>query len=176
MQGIYQPAEDSLFLSKFLKKEIVKIKPKKILDMGSGSGIQAKTCIKSGIKPKQITLADINKSAIDILRKRFPDSKVISSDLFGKIKERYDLIVFNPPYLPENEFDREQDTTGGKNGSEVINRFLEQAKDHLLPEGIILILTSSLTKRIDWSGYRKRLLGKKKLFFEELYVWGLNSK
>jgi len=84
------------------------------------------------------------------------------------------LIIFNPPYLPKSKFDEELDTTGGEKGSEIINRFLEEAKNHLASTGRILLLTSSLTKGINWQDYKKKLLGKKRIFFEELYVWNLS--
>ena len=100
----------------------------------------------------------------------------IYSDLFSNIKEKFDIIIFNPPYLPEdknNKEDRESKlaTTGGKKGSEIINRFLQQAKKHLTKDGKIFLLTSSLTKNINWLDYKKKLIAKKKLFFEELMVW-----
>ena len=51
----YQPAEDSYFLAEIVSSYLSKIqenikKEMKVLDMGTGSGIQAKTCIDNGIK------------------------------------------------------------------------------------------------------------------------------
>lgn len=174
IMSIYPPSEDSFFISEFIK-EIIKNNPQKILDMGSGSGIQAKTCIDFGINPKDITLVDINPEAIKYLKSKFLNSNIIHSDLFEKIKGKYDLIIFNPPYLPEDKFDYEKDTTGGKKGSEIINLFLIGAKKHLEKNGKIILLTSNLTKEIKWQDWKKKLLGKKKLFFEELYVWEIIS-
>ncbi|MFZ1970987.1 MAG: HemK2/MTQ2 family protein methyltransferase [Candidatus Nanoarchaeia archaeon] len=173
MPEIYQPAEDSFFLNSFLVKEIRELKQKKILDMGSGSGFQSKTLIENGIHPENIFLSDINKDAINNLKKEFPKSRVIESDLFKNVKDKFDLIIFNPPYLPEDKFDAGLETSGGKKGSKIINEFLKQARKHLLKNGKILILTSSFTKGIDWMDYNRKLLGKKKIFFEELYVWEL---
>jgi release factor glutamine methyltransferase len=173
MSEIYQPAEDSLFLSEFVKKEIKKLKFSKILDMGSGSGIQAQTCIDSGFPEKDLTLIDINSDAIKHLKSKFTNSKIIKSNLFDKLREKSDLIIFNPPYLPNDKFDKKPDTSGGKEGSEIINKFLNEARNHLVVNGEILILTSSLTKGINWLNYNKKLLGKKRIFFEELYIWKL---
>jgi HemK-related putative methylase len=175
MPEIYQPAEDSFLLAKFVEKEIDKNKIIEVLDMGSGSGIQAETAIKAGINSEGIILADINPDAIKILKKKFPESKVILSDLFSKIPDsfKFNLIIFNPPYLPDNKFDKESDTSGGKKGSEVINRFLKQAKKYLSEKGKILLITSSLTKNINWQDFNKKLLGKKRAFFEEIYAWKL---
>jgi len=175
MPEIYQPSDDSYFLSDILKSQI-KNKNIKCLDIGSGSGIQAQTLIDLGIAPENIILTDINPDAVKYLKQKFPNSKVIHSDLFKSINHKYDLIIFNPPYLPEDKFDKEKDTTGGKKGSEIINKFLKQAKKHLNKDSKIFLLTSSLTKGINFLDYRKKLLGKKKLFFEEIYVLGLTIK
>lgn len=174
MADIYQPAEDSILLGKSLRKEIQKTKPQKLLDMGSGSGIQTEVAIAEGVNPENITLVDINSDAIRELKNRFPKSKVLKSDLFDNINEKFDLIVFNPPYLPENEFDRKLDTSGGEKGSETINFFLKLAKNFLTEKGKILLLTSSFTQGIDWRGYSRKLVSKSRVFFEELYVWELS--
>ena len=177
---IYSPEEDSYLLSEVIKKK-QNLQGKKILDMGSGSGIQTETAISQGANPKNITLVDINPDSIRLLKKKFPNSQVIQSDLFAKIKdEKFDYIFFNPPYLPQDKDnlepkDSQRATTGGKHGSEVINRFLTQAKSHLNTEGKILILISNLTKKIDWKNYKKEKLMEKKLFFEVLEVWELRS-
>jgi HemK-related putative methylase len=172
---IYQPAEDSYLLSEVLRK--IKInKDDKILDMGSGSGIQAKTILSLGINKKNIFCADINKKAIGHCKKLGFNS--IHSNLFHKIskKQKFNIIIFNPPYLPENE-DEPQDsrlaTTGGKYGSEVINKFLKQATGHLEKDGKIFLLTSNHTKKIHWNNFKKKKLAEKNLFFEKLYVWEL---
>ncbi len=172
---IYQPAEDSFLLAEFVKKEILQNHPKKILDMGSGSGIQAETAIKAGSEEQNVTLVDINSLAIAHLKNKFPKSRIIKSDLFEGLwnSSKFDLIIFNPPYLPNDEFDVGIDTAGGEKGSEITNEFHETAKSHLAENGKILLITSSLTKGVNWKSYKRKLLGKKKIFFEELYVWEL---
>ncbi len=178
---IYSPAEDSFFLSEVLEKEVLKLSNKKaeikVLDMGSGSGVQAETCVSNGIAPINLTLADINKRAIKHLKIKFPVSKIVHSDLFEKIKGKFNLIIFNPPYLPSSKFDKEKDTTGGKKGDEVIVRFLRQLKNHLAINGKAYLLLSSFTpmNRIkkEFNNYNAGLIAKKKLFFEELFVWEL---
>jgi len=177
---IYQPAEDSYALSDTIKQFIKKNKPRKdiaILDMGSGSGIQSVTLKKLGFK--NTLAADIDPKAIKHLKKQ--NIKAIKSNLFSKInkKIRFDLIVFNPPYLPEHKYDKKPDTTAGKKGYETITHFLKQAKKHLTPDGTILLLFSSLSKPIIIKkearklGYKYKLLNEKNLFFEKLYVYEL---
>ena len=177
MNKIYQPAEDSYLLSETLEK--INLHNKKILDMGSGSGIQAKTILRQKIKPENLTLADINPLAIKYLKKNFPECSIIKSNLFEDIKDKFNLIVFNPPYLPVDKKEPESSglaTTGGKKGSEIINRFLKDAGNYLEKDGKIILLTSSLTRDINWAGFNKKLLAKKKLFFERLYVFEISEK
>ncbi len=175
MKEIYLPAEDSFLLSDIIEKEIMKLSDKKeikTLEIGCGSGIQLQTMFKSGIRKTNISSCDINSEAVKHCKNLGFSS--IKSDLFEKIKGKFDLIVFNPPYLPSHKYDNERDTTGGKNGSETINKFLRQAKKHLAKSGKIFLLASSLTKGIKWGTWKKKILGKKKLFFERLYVYELS--
>ena len=126
------------------------------------------------VKKENIFSCDINPESVrHCIKLGF---NCIKSDLFKNISGRYDLIVFNPPYLPEDKSEPKNSrvaTTGGKKGSEVINKFLIQAKKHLEKNGKIFLLTSSFTKGIDFSGYKRTLLEKRKFFFEKLFVWEL---
>ena len=172
---IYQPAEDSFLICEVVSK-LKNLDDKKILEMGSGSGIIAETLLTNNVSEKDLTLVDINPESVKLLRKKFPNTRIIQSNLFKNIKGRFDLIIFNPPYLPEDkneDIESKLITTGGKFGSELINNFLKQSKYHLNKNGKIILLTSSLTKKINWNGYKKKKLATKKLFFEELSVWEL---
>jgi release factor glutamine methyltransferase len=179
MPKIYSPAEDSFLISFVIKKEVPKLISKnlnlKVLEIGSGSGIQLKALLDSGIKKQNIFACDINSNAVEHCKRL--GFNCIISNLFKNIKGKYDLIIFNPPYLPKDKLEDKESrlaTTGGKRGGEIINKFLLQAKNHLTKKGVIFLLTSSLTKGINWKEYKKKIISKQKLFFEELYVWELN--
>jgi len=176
---MYPPKEDSCLLAETLKKffknknKTPSLKGKKFLDMGSGSGIQAETLLKFAIK-ENITCADIDKEAVLYLKNK--GFNAIPSDLFSKVNGKFDYIIFNPPYLPEDEYDKAKDTTGGKKGDETVLNFLKQAKDHLKKGGMIFLLLSSLTPRerinkILTKNCKYKKLAEKKLFFETLEVW-----
>src|SRR3989344_4238664 len=135
---MYQTREDSFFMSEvlldyFKSKNLAR---KRALDLGTGSVIQAETLAKF-FRKNNILCSDIDEEAVKFARKKGFSS--VKSALFENIKERFDFIVFNAPYLPENEFDKEKDTTGGKKGDEVILRFLKQAKNHLNKHGTIFL-------------------------------------
>jgi release factor glutamine methyltransferase len=177
MSEIYQPEEDSYLLQSILKIQILKLLKKnpelKFLEIGIGSGIQLQ--IAKELDVKNIFGVDINEEAVKFCKNLGFNCE--KSNLFENINEKYDLIIFNPPYLPENKDEPENSkiaTTGGEKGSEIINEFLKQSKKYLEKNGKIFLLTSSLTKEINWQSYKKKLIARKKLFFEELMIWELN--
>lgn len=184
---IYQPREDSYLMQETLKKCIKDLDSSiKILDMGTGSGILALTCWNLGFE--NIIAADIDEDSLTYLKKlnKLLKIKIIKSDLFFNLKnQKFDLIIFNPPYLPEDKrepINSKIHTTAGKKGYEIIVRFLEQAKNYLNKDGKILLLFSSLSKpkiiisKAKLLGYNYKLLNKKKLFFEEIFVYEFSRK
>jgi release factor glutamine methyltransferase len=178
MPEIYFPSDDSYILSEVISEQILKLIKNNnnltFLEIGSGSGIQLQTALEPGIKKQNIFSLDINSQAVAKCKKL--GFNCIKSDLFEEFKGKADIIVFNPPYLPEDlrePKDSRIATTGGEKGSEIINEFLKQAKKYLEKEGRIFLLTSSKTKGIDFLDYKKKILKKKNLFFEELIVWEL---
>ncbi len=186
---VYNPSEDSYilekeiidYLSKLNKKDLKKIK---VLDMGSGSGIQAESCIKSGVLKENLFLVDLDLDSYNLLKKNksFLKENLFLSDLFSEIpkteKYLFDLIIFNTPYLPEDKegYDSEIDTTGGKKGYEVTLRFLKQAKDFLKDFGVIILLISSNTNKpkvtefLLGNNYKISEIKEFNEFFEKIYV------
>jgi release factor glutamine methyltransferase len=211
---MYPPQEDSSLIKKHIKSFCSE--NSKVLDMGTGSGILA---FEASRHARQVTACDIDNKSITLLKKGIKKAKKIQpsavriipivSNLFENIKNKFDLIIFNPPYLPskpikdisvrtfrdckgahtmsrfvtennkiiENTY-RDIDLDGGKNGTEVIERFLRQAKKYLNKDGKILLLTSSLNKNIEKLfkkyKYKYKQLDEEKFFFERLYVWMLD--
>ncbi len=166
---IYEPAEDSILL----KRYVGRYAKGKVLDMGCGSGVLAEEALK---KTHDVLAADISIEAVEFCKKK--GIRAVQSDLFRNIGGRFDLIVFNPPYLPEDKREDEgsrASTTGGTKGHETLERFLREAKKHLGKNGKILIIVSSLTgdvhKLFRKHGYNFRLLESKKLFFETLFIY-----
>lgn len=180
--AIYKPAEDSYLMSNYLESVLpglIKENPDlKLLEIGSGSGIQLKTSLNLGIKKENIFATDINPEAVEHCKKL--GFKCVVSDLFENIKGKFDLIVFNPPYLPLDEKEPEEsrlETTGGERGNELAIRFLRQAKNHLNENGKILLITSSLSEEIDFAGlgFEDRKVSERKLFHEKLHLWLLSE-
>lgn len=178
---IYQPSEDSYFLTEILKKQIPLLLQSDsnltFLEIGAGSGIHLETAYNSGIKKENITSCDINPSSVNHCNAL--GFKCIHSDLFENINGKFDIIIFNPPYLPENRYDNLPDTSGGKKGDEIILRFLKDAKSYLNETGRIFLLLSSKTPmeniKKEFKNYHVSLLGNEHLFYEELFVYELTQ-
>ena len=170
---IYEPREDSYLLQKY----VLKYAKGKVLDMGTGSGIQAETAMK---KTKDVLAADINLEAVEYVKNK--KINAVQSDLFSNINGKFDLIIFNPPYLSDDKKVKDIALDGGKKGYELLENFLKQAKNYLNKNGKILILFSSLTKKnkvdkiLKENRYIFECLETKRIFFEELYVYLIKEK
>ena len=175
---IYTPREDSALLEHYVRQYA----KNDVLDIGTGSGIQAITAAHSN-KVKSVLAADIQKSTIDHCKKNIKNKKIkfIVSDLFGNINKKFDTIIFNPPYLPNELKVKDLTLEGGKKGYEVIERFLNEANNFLKADGIVLIVFSSLTKKEKVDEFIKnnllefKELDKKHIFFEDLYIYKIEK-
>jgi len=85
----------------------------KILDIGTGSGCIA-VSIKKARPDSQLTAVDISQAALDIAAQNAEDicgkqsvnfimADVLSADFVKLFENKFDIIVSNPPYIPENE-------------------------------------------------------------------------
>ncbi len=174
--SVYLPREDSELLADVIEKQ--ELKGKKCLDMGCGSGLIS---ILMGKKDAIVTAADINLDAVKAARENSANNNTeihaVYSDLFSNIKEKFDLIVFNPPYLPGDDTEKKELTYyGGKDGRETIKRFLTQAKKFMKKNGRIFLLISTVTGEKEVmelaisSGYSVKQIARKKVPWEELIV------
>ena len=122
---------------------------KTAIDVGVGSGVLAFQLVKHGFQ--KVFATDTNPNAIVGLTKFMGDTKLsrkIELDLghlFGKWEKQTELIVFNPPWLPE------PDTMVGKDNAMYYNQqlfpeFFAEAKKRLLPEGKLLVIFSNLAQ------------------------------
>jgi len=182
---VYKPAEDSLLAIKAIKG-LNNLRKLDILDIGTGSGILGLYAAML-FHAKKLVMSDINKRACKLAEKNYvlnkdklngTDVTILKSDLFENIKGRYDLIIFNAPYL-RGSIDAhlpiiERAWNGGPTGIEIALRFLNEASTHLKKNGVIILLASSLSdvdmlrKKIDELGYRIKSELKEHYFFEDI--------
>ena len=167
---------------KELKKEKLSV-----LDMGTGSGILALAAAISK-KVSRVVFADTSISALKLARQNLDSNQglvsaecsFVKTDLFSKIPkgEKFDIIMFNPPYLPQGgeKADMKKTWYGGKDGMDATIKFLEHAKNHLNNSGAILLVWSSFanTERLlsYLSEHKIHIHSEKKIhiFFEDIFA------
>jgi release factor glutamine methyltransferase len=180
-ENVYEPAEDSFLFAENLPVE----RSCRIVDVGTGCGILAIVAAKN---TEDVLAIDLNPYAIRCARRNAKLNEVIDNmdlvqgDLFGSVKgySKFDLILFNAPYLPVQNKDGswlERSWTGGKSGREVIDRFINEAPEFLNSNGRILLMQSSLSgvdktlRRFANQGLHARVVASRSLpFFEEIVL------
>ncbi|MCL7395574.1 MAG: methyltransferase [Thaumarchaeota archaeon] len=177
MNDVYQPSEDT-----FLLMDVIKEVPyvRRALEVGSGSGAVS---VNLAHKTDYLIATDIDLNSchatLERLRKHNlrANTDVVCCDLLSAFRESssFDLIVFNPPYLPD-ECLKDVSIFGGKHGVETSAEFLQQAHHALSHSGSILLVVSSISDLGKlWAVASKLKLNHKilksvKLFFEEISV------
>lgn len=152
---VYEPAEDTFLLIRAALAEVKSTDT--VIEIGVGSG--AVSAAVQNVSPRTIGV-DINPHAVAFARKN-NHVETIRTDLFSGIQKKFDLILFNAPYLPTSPEERIDDwleyaLDGGVTGREVIERFLPDAVAHLSESGRILLLISSLTGLLETTELCKR--------------------
>jgi len=174
-ESIYEPAEDSFLLRDHIKDYSFK----SALDVGTGSGIIVQELLKHC---DTVVGVDLNTKAIEFCQENIEGCKFIVSDLFDKVEWKFDLITFNAPYLPKDEGIEDIALYGGKEGYEVIEKFLLNAKNYLNNKGKILMIFTSHSKPdkikeiMDREGYKYKLVDKVHVFFEDIFLYELRLK
>jgi len=141
--AVYQPAEDSGLLA---EAALVEAKGR-VLEVGTGSGWVAAQIADE--HDRDVIGSDLNPHAARQARDRGVEAVV--ADLLSPFQpEAFDTVCFNPPYLPtdpDNEWDdwMEHALSGGESGRELIEPFLDDVGRVLAPDGVVLLLVSSLT-------------------------------
>ena len=177
-KSVYDPQEDSTVLERYVRKYA----RGRVLDMGTGSGIQA-IAASQNKNVRSVIATDILKGVIDYCKRNIQNHRIrfLQSNLFQNIKGKFDTIIFNPPYLPQELKLKDLTIEGGKKGYETIEKFLNNVNDFLESDGLILLIFSSLTKKEKVEEFiRKNLLEFEELekihiFFEDIYVYLLSK-
>lgn len=119
-----------------------------ILDIGTGSGCIA-IALKSKLKESQIDALDISKEAINLAKENAETNGVeinfINKDIaIYTHKEKYDVIVSNPPYVafdeevdPKTKYEPQKAIFAKEKGLYFYNLILSKAKNLLNKQGII---------------------------------------
>ena len=151
-----------------------------VLDMGTGSGVcaviaarRARRVVAVDINPEAVRCAGINALLNHVERK----IDVRHGDLFEPVHaERFDIIVFNPPFLlgtPQDDRDR------AWRSNDVAERFAAGLDAHLKPGGFALVVLSTFgAAPVFLEEFRKRgcvvsVLARRRFVNERLAVFRL---
>jgi len=184
-RGVYRPAQDSLMLL----DAVIKLDKNFEfgLDLGCGCGINT---IFLAEKCSEVLAVDINPKAtrntwINVKLNCLSDKvHVVVGDLLNFVgRERiFDIVLLNPPYLPEDEYDKYISTfeklswNGGVKGRNIIDRFIHTIPQFLSGKGIILMVQSSLSnlketvKMFREEGFKVEILETSSFFYEKLHL------
>ena len=169
------------YTSIFMVKHIRVLSGAMVLDMGTGSGIQA---ITAGQTASNVIAVDINPEAVRFAKRNIIANglenriSVIQSDLFSSLHSghKFDVIFFTPPYLNgivKTSFDNALFDPN----KELLYRFFRDAKDYIKPGGYVQMLYSSVAgpEKIleipQQFGWKHSLIAKEKTFTEEFLIY-----
>lgn len=176
--NVYDPAEDTLLLVKNLDVRM----NDRVLEIGVGSGYislvasqKAESVFGIDVNPHAVRLAKINAKQNNVTNVEF-----IVSDLFTAIKGTFNLIIMNPPYLPQSMDDKngpiDYAWNGGRDGRDLTERFIEEVDNYLGKNGRIQIIQSTLSgydktmKALCKKGFEVEIQDEQSFFFEKIYL------
>jgi len=178
MPEVYSPSDDSYMLLR-----AIRLSPgQSLLEVGCGSGLIAVHAAKLGA---DVTAVDINPNAVECTRQNAirNRARVLAreSDLFQNVTGYFDVIAFNPPYLPTEARSTswiEKSWSGGEEGSETAISFLKDAWRHLAPGGNVYLVLSSIgglmsVLKAAKEKYECEMLEEMHQFFESVYTYRL---
>ncbi|RWZ67897.1 putative protein N(5)-glutamine methyltransferase [Labedella populi] len=126
-----------------------------VLDLCCGAGALA-AAIVAEVPDADVYAADIDPIAVRCARGNLSADRVLEGDLFAalpvSLRDRVEVIVVNAPYVPTTEiafmplearnFEALVALDGGDDGLHVHRRVAAEARDWLVPGGVLVIETS----------------------------------
>ena len=154
-ENVLIPRMDTETLVEFIIRRGGNLPPEKpalrVLDLCTGSG-----CIGITLKLENpslsVDLADVSSGALSVAQKNAKllgaDVRVMQSDMFMNITDRYDIIVSNPPYIKTHEIGIYDESIlhephmaldGGADGMKFYHILAKHAHEHLAKGGTLAI-------------------------------------
>ncbi|HEY7734650.1 MAG TPA: methyltransferase [Nitrososphaera sp.] len=166
---IYAPSDDTFLLAECAGR----YSGRRALELGVGSGLILNVLEKNF---EFVTGSDIDLGALVFCRNR-TSADLICCDAASAIASirHFDLIVSNPPYLPD-DMKIDSAVHGGPTGVEKTIHFIDSAMPMLSNEGRMLMVVSSLSDHAALDRFlakakiKKKVLAEKKLFYETIAV------
>jgi release factor glutamine methyltransferase len=162
------PRPETEHLVELLKTRLTATPPRRLLDLGTGSGAIALALARAwpeaevtalDTREEALALAGENAAALGLGSR----VRLLRSDWFAALtgEERFELIVANPPYLSDEEtrasppevrdFEPWTALAAGPEGAALLEGILRSARAWLAPDGLLALETGS--------GHHARLVG-----------------
>jgi ribosomal protein L3 glutamine methyltransferase len=140
-----------LIMNRF--EPLLRKSPRRILDLCTGGGCIGIACALA-FPEAQVDLADLSTEALEVASKNIEKHKlkdrvaIIHSDLFTSISNDYDLIVTNPPYVSQQEYDDlpeeyhnepELGLISSDNGLDIPTQILLESANYLADDGVLIL-------------------------------------
>lgn len=189
---VYDPAEDTFLLINSLKVS----EGNSVLEIGTGCGLVALECARIGAN---VVCTDINPYSVYLAKRNYNSNKhlikgrfeVRDGYLFSPIhsNELFDVIIFNPPYLPTKEKDLvggsgwfDVATDGGIDGLKITSEFIYKLPNYLKQNGNAYFVFSTLSDREKLESlilkrkFQFKILKKSKFNSETISIYSLKKK
>lgn len=172
--GVYLPSDDTQLLIRVVSSE----SGERCLEIGFGSGV-----VLSTLSERFVMAVGTEVMPLSMAKEHRPSGgQIVLADGASCFRDgAFDLVAFNPPYLP-SEGIRDRTVDGGRGGIEVPIRLLGEALRVVRPGGKVLVVLSDAD---DLEGFRSTANGagasvveklRKKLFYETLVVYEVSPR
>jgi release factor glutamine methyltransferase len=147
------PRPETEELVELLKAEGGGRRAERIVDVGTGSGVIALS-LAAKFPEAEVHAIDVSEDALALARENGARLglgeriRFAKGDLLENIPERFDLVVANLPYVSMQDrqslsrevlHDPEVALFGGERGDELVRKLIEQAPEHLQPNGLLAL-------------------------------------
>lgn len=153
-QDVLIPRPETEILVEAAVAMLSKFDSPRFCEVGVGSGCISVSMLHS-IKGATAVATDVSTPSLQVARrnakKHGVDTRIdiIEADLFDSLDERFDVIVSNPPYVPESEiadlqpevrdYEPRRALTGGADGLDVVRRIATESPRRLRACGVLFI-------------------------------------
>jgi release factor glutamine methyltransferase len=170
--AVYSPAEDTFLLIDAVQGYV----GTRVLEIGVGSGAVISELVT---RFSSVVGVDVDPDAVRAAKGRVASRSrvdfVIGDSAKSFREDVFDLVVFNPPYLPSgDEAGADRVVDGGRGGVEVSKMWFQEASRCLRTDGRIIFLVSSLSdvedllRYVERLGFKTQILKQVRFFFEDL--------